>query len=1231
MEPTYIILVDPKDVPDGFTVKLGGLDPFSHPEGSTNTVLEHVFYSGVADGAFLLPKPSVGMTVLRISASGSGSGRLVVGDSVVPLVAPPPLRGGAATNTLLLALERGVRKTVWMDKPDGLDVGIGSDDLLVGRLPSAMRPRGWIAFPYTDATVPCIHDFASCTRVVSLLHADEFPGLTAEWSCDDQDVSIENRPPASAEIRGGFKSDQTKYISYTVDHPDRLNRNPVTITQELKFCPRFKDGDGPAPGGGGGGEHEHGEDVCQCPSGGGCSCCRDGLCGCTSPNCLCGMSVVLALDDGDDEEAERAYTNIVGGASTTTEMSDVLRLYGDDRRTIHLQVPSGEPRHCCDCPEHCQSNYVAGISSSSSVVVKDSSGKDFDISYESCDVTVIGVSPSRGFADSMVVFVTNGVERYRHRFTVLGVRFESEAGHASLDEYNRLSRSLGYPVPVSTNAERAGSIAIRTDVRLPDGVVRLSLKNVKGDISLCLPGWTDDSGVCHAAEPILRSGTASARHFTLREWRGLMRRYGGTERLSLKVLSPTESSCDVALEFVAANGLAYVRDSAEQRVSTVMPLLLPDYNRDFSADARDALDQGNARELYFWTNNDTWSGDDAFSRYSDGVHLMPTTFQNNGGDLVVNGRNDLVNLCPFTVRLSSFVREWGDGARYELRVSNPENVHFVPVRTEWNKLDRIVKEDLKTVFDEDLHSATLLTVSGEGGREHGYVLPPELVGLGDSEAGVIAVEFTEDSGYLLRVVAVDSSSGASLFESAVSVNAMDVHRMYRWLNLDYACGWDAGQKYHSRLTADWPDGEHADANVVFVHGYNMHQSEAWDWSQAVFKRLWWSGADAGFTAVLWRGNESQVWVPKVPFVTDDNGYATRNYHQNVLNAFRTASEFASRVNELPGERKYMIAHSLGNMLVSAARQDYGLRYDKYFMLNAAVPVEAYDAQGGVTEKSVHDMTPTAWRPYSSRLRSTHWHELPWRLQTSGAADDARKGLTWKGRFRDVDNTINFYSSKDEVVANGNDEVDELLSRKYAWYNQEMNKGFNIVSFNPQAGWDFSGHYWKTILDGWQTGVPQDGYRVYTPEEAELIADTNLMARPFFKDFRDERVYGEGGSDFVRNNELFRWYALSHGIPAESFAAGANPVPKWGASNIDMAKISVAENNGKEDGGGVDDSDAGSDGGAGNAGSANEPDLTPEGEVAEESVNWVHSYFIRQSLFDTKVLYETMAKIMGIKK
>ena len=35
---------------DAVAVRIGGLDPFSFPEGSTNTVLEHIFYSGTTNG-----------------------------------------------------------------------------------------------------------------------------------------------------------------------------------------------------------------------------------------------------------------------------------------------------------------------------------------------------------------------------------------------------------------------------------------------------------------------------------------------------------------------------------------------------------------------------------------------------------------------------------------------------------------------------------------------------------------------------------------------------------------------------------------------------------------------------------------------------------------------------------------------------------------------------------------------------------------------------------------------------------------------------------------------------------------------------------------------------------------------------------------------------------------------------------------------------------------------------
>jgi hypothetical protein len=195
---------------DGFAVKLGDLDPFSCPEGSTNTVLEHIFYSGTTNGVFAYPTSTVETAVLKIMVSGEGTGRLVVGDAVVPLVAPPPMRSGAQTNTLLLAVGKGVRKSLWWDKPDGLDVALRSDDLLIGRMPTWYLPHGWIAFPRTDATSPCIHDFFSNGKIVSLINGDEFPGLTATWTNGNADVEMENLPPDAAEIHGHFAKNQER-------------------------------------------------------------------------------------------------------------------------------------------------------------------------------------------------------------------------------------------------------------------------------------------------------------------------------------------------------------------------------------------------------------------------------------------------------------------------------------------------------------------------------------------------------------------------------------------------------------------------------------------------------------------------------------------------------------------------------------------------------------------------------------------------------------------------------------------------------------------------------------------------------------------------------------------------------------------------------------------------------------------------------------------------------------
>ena len=169
-----------------------------------------------------------------------------------------------------------------------------------------------------------------------------------------------------------------------------------------------------------------------------------------------------------------------------------------------------------------------------------------------------------------------------------------------------------------------------------------------------------------------------------------------------------------------------------------------------------------------------------------------------------------------------------------------------------------------------------------------------------------------------------------------------------------------------------------------------------------------------------------------------------------------------------------------------------------------------------------------------------------------------------------------------------------------------------MSLSPLAGWKFSTYYSKTDVVGHLQGEEVYGPRRYTPAETFEISDESLKAHPFFRGFRDAELYGEGGSVFLQANPYVLWYALTHGIPAESFAAGANPVSAWGATvqgnilkqvgfkqgaihNVDMASNCIPKTKGVE--------------------------VLP----------WIHSYFIENSLFDTAILYEALTVQIGSTK
>lgn len=452
----------------------------------------------------------------------------------------------------------------------------------------------------------------------------------------------------------------------------------------------------------------------------------------------------------------------------------------------------------------------------------------------------------------------------------------------------------------------------------------------------------------------------------------------------------------------------FVQDEAVQAITSVNPPLLVDYNRDGSVDAEDILLYVAGRLAYFWRNDDTWKDDDAFAS-SSGL---------NASDGIVNGRCDLINFLPVAVDVGAFATNWNANAVYyrlEADSVGMQGAKIAFADVDWARIGEAPFGTDRDIHGNYLHSAP---VSALGAWTN---LPPAFVSRTLIGSSTLLMEFPSPARYGgLRLKVYSKADDHLLFSSAIRLHVGDVSQMVRWLNLRSVAGGSGGVP--TRLTTpDWPAEAHEPGNVVFVHGYNMEEDDETPlWAQNVFKKLWWAGLDRGFVAVQWRGNEGQT-----PLELPVLGYVTPNFYGNVQNAFQTAPALSNTIQAVQGP-KWFIAHSLGNMLVSAAIQDWGMQYEKYFLLNAAVAMEAFDPTNGITQVSHENMTPGAWTNYTDRVRSTHWFErFP--------EGDGRRLLTWKGRFSDVANIVNFYSSQDEVVGNGDGRPKDI-AREYAWYN-----------------------------------------------------------------------------------------------------------------------------------------------------------------------------------------------------
>ena len=1087
---------------DGIAVKIGDVNPFSYPEGSTNTVLEHVFYAGTTNGVFAYPQSSDSMAVLEVSVSGSGTGDLIVGNRVVSLLAPPQMRSAPPNPMppLLVQLVKGETYPVYVRGDELLQVSLNSADFAFGVLPT-YSTSGHISFPHTVATTPCIHDFNARRKGVYLPMSRDANLLTCTWQ-GNNNVKVENSPPRAATITGNFSARSTSGITYTLSHPQYLF-GQTTYNQTVRFCPQPPDPDPEDPdppwysdGDGDDSDENDEHDEHWCCYWGTC----DGWCGC---GCDCGSGTGDPLpgeEDLDDECPEHSmsyedcaclheddYTNAV---QSVQHLGGVLYIREPPfYEQIHLDVPT-EHRNCCPCPDH-WTNYVGVAYKSYRLRPIDSNGMDFSGTETSCDVNLAGVYPSSAVGDATLAFSRNGEIYQQHNKTVLGVAIKGY--QCNLADYNALNSTFGYPMTVCTNVWDAPSLSLVTNVKLPNGHVHLELLNATGQFTVWYYHY--NSGTYRK---LLDSTSTFVKDLSLPYWRKQVARSssGSSPEVPIYITSSSPGSVRLLLRYWTVIEGKFVQDEAYQKITSINPALLPDMNYDGNIDDADIALFLAGGKFRFWQNEDTIKGS-----YSGQVGGSDP----NVGDSIVNGAYDLVNFFPMAVNFAPLINAWGNQVTYHIEPEweTADSFNFC-----WANIGKQGYRRMQSETVTDIGGIALENASVTNLPSAGYTIPYSVMNTVSGGSGMIVSE--AKASYVSMKFTVKHGDDV-VFAYLAPLSISRVKDMYRWLNIRNAAG-DSGGEYSNTYTP-WnrPDSECDDRHFVFVHGYNVNSSQARQWANGVFKRLWWSGSHSRFTAVDWYGDDSQLAE-----------WQSLNYYINVEHALVTAPVLSSQCASLQGNKTF-IAHSLGNMVVSSSAKEHGLSYSKYYMVDAAVPMECY--KPGMT---TNNMVEHGWIDVPERLWASNWHQL-------FASPDDRRDLRWELRFQGLSNLVNCYSPSEDVLGNATSS-----GWGGAWSMQELFKGtatLHVIPGNCEGGWGYNDEYtnWLGLLPD---SVKTNSY-----------TDAQLAQSPIFRPFDDTSLHG---TNVVSLTLAQKAKVLGDGIPALSFAAGANPFgPDTGISNLNM--------------------------------------------------------------------------------
>ncbi len=554
------------------------------------------------------------------------------------------------------------------------------------------------------------------------------------------------------------------------------------------------------------------------------------------------------------------------------------------------------------------------------------------------------------------------------------------------------------------------------------------------------------------------------------------------------------------------------------------PQLVPDYDRDGTIDEKDIALADSGEPFRFWINDDD---DDPNSEvYGNDV---PDSGNPDCNSQTIDGMRDLIDFFPVKIELDEILSDTSSFSYY--LVHEDAAVKFAYTQ---------MTDTNSTQFFKDVETAQSLSHAEvklvfpdlgappyDGNKLNDSVF---LSRISSDHEAVLLLEGCSTTTEPLIFEIRESSSGETVASAELNLSISGVEQMYRWINLRGECGGAVGRSTDADEPSRYSDSICNGKQFVFVHGFNVTEEAARGSGAEVFKRLFWAGSSAMYTVVTWYGNETPGILP-----------AGAYYHADVINAFQTAPFLAESIASLPGE-KYLAAHSLGNMVASSAIVDDELEVEKYFMIDAAVAMQAYKASEVQAEEIAQ---PASWLSYPNRLWASEWYKL-------FDPSDGRFGLTWHGRFGNIPQAINYYSSGEDVLAN-NDPAENMYlpGNDKAWVFQEKVKGgimpAILVGVDSQGGWKYNSFYDVQVDEDTDGGLV---YGTMPPDQATLLSDDQLQANSFFGSFYDDDLYGPDGSSLA-SNEYVRAKVLAEAVPATSRATGRNPVTLYFGTNRDL--------------------------------------------------------------------------------